>query len=1224
MFSQAATARVSSDEWARHRDTILDLYVGEDLTLQILAGRMENDHGFRASISQYEAQLKRWGARKNLKTHEWKPILDRIDRIPRGINSRVVICGRVMPSRRLRRARRHCKANCGRATDPSLRGVSSNNQRPSNTTEQVHIETQDIDGKWVRLEDSHPPSPVAEQASRSSVSEVTQFPELEDQVVFNSSIFGSPPFDITMPLSDFQFVRPLSPIRLNKLEVPQYSIALRALFDRPAQVPIMYMGTSPSVWLNGLPSSSIQDCLCDSEYMPKPVARDLTKALYSSRMLSDIFSSSSLMERLQRLISLLPGRDLQQERGQRQTLISMGEILETNFIRLLVVSLINEFTCLDDIPMEDLVKILGQSNFINTILSNLLSASSKHSVKSWGENILRAAIKAKESRTVTRILAMEIVDINDTTFNEEQGKLTPVELAATLGDLETMKALIQSGADINKSYNDYICGALEWVLSYLMTQEEVGPEHISFAEKLPDLGAIVRPTAIERFYNQRLGSNLCYILASHIPVSQHRDFFKQLRIIPLCLRLGDKEATRIIEGMLSDCATTHHSRCIYQSQQSINSLLYGACFEGHYNLVQLLLPYIDSMSTTFGSSVLSAAIYSGNNDLIGTIMAQRPNINPPVFRKPEELGLHDLRGLGVDFKFTTPLAEAIRAKNQFLITTFEQAGALEALYEGQRFGVAVAAAAEIADLNLVTKLLGFCEDHKSRHVSDGLLHAIQTNDEMLFTLLLEKGSLDGISAFENMTLLAEAVAQRNRNMVHALLKAGIIQYRDAHLYPTLERALEWGDRPIIDALLTAFEYSYPSSVLQYQYWKTDSDGVLHSYDPEYSPRLYWKGRRKVLRNILGNAAMVEFIVNSRLASQQFLTDLLIVAVYYEDYGMAKYLVSSGANTFDVCFLNIAADCHPSMLRLLTEDLKGRKGVAMNGEKTAFLKAVISGEPTNPGSTRTLINSGILTKFDFSDSGKYYVPLTTRTTPLGEALALGKRYPEVSCDITLQLLDAGCDSNSIVEWATGPETFLVSKTALLKAIETENKETTQLLIQRGARIDGEIQYGVRQTPLQKAAETGNLEIVRLLLERGVNVNEPPCFSYGGTAFQYAAISGNCNVASELLSRGASLYMAPSKVGGRFPLEGAAEHGRIDMIDFLWKVEKECFTLENVETGFQEKHCRKAMRLAVENGHMGCRDLIAQLSGLPITAGDKPPEPSPIYIDWPPPGARVPQD
>ncbi|KAI1485095.1 hypothetical protein F5X96DRAFT_369887 [Biscogniauxia mediterranea] len=46
----------------------------------------------------------------------------------------------------------------------------------------------------------------------------------------------------------------------------------------------------------------------------------------------------------------------------------------------------------------------------------------------------------------------------------------------------------------------------------------------------------------------------------------------------------------------------------------------------------------------------------------------------------------------------------------------------------------------------------------------------------------------------------------------------------------------------------------------------------------------------------------------------------------------------------------------------------------------------------------------------------------------------------------------------------------------------------------------------------------------------------------------------------------------------------------MIESLWKVETGTFTLENAEMGFQGKHCRKAMRLAVENGHMGCRDLI----------------------------------
>jgi len=91
---------------------------------------------------------------------------------------------------------------------------------------------------------------------------------------------------------------------------------------------------------------------------------------------------------------------------------------------------------------------------------------------------------------------------------------------------------------------------------------------------------------------------------------------------------------------------------------------------------------------------------------------------------------------------------------------------------------------------------------------------------------------------------------------------------------------------------------------------------------------------------------------------------------------------------------------------------------------------------------------------------------------------------------------------------------------------------------------------------------------------------------------AAISGNCNIAAELLNHEARLDALPSRVNGRWPLEGAAEHGRLDMIQFLWRAKG----LSCNDAGFEERHCLRAMRFARENGHIGCGDLIAELSGI----------------------------
>ncbi|RYP42560.1 hypothetical protein DL767_000084 [Monosporascus sp. MG133] len=211
-----------------------------------------------------------------------------------------------------------------------------------------------------------------------------------------------------------------------------------------------------------------------------------------------------------------------------------------------------------------------------------------------------------------------------------------------------------------------------------------------------------------------------------------------------------------------------------------------------------------------------------------------------------------------------------------------------------------------------------------------------------------------------------------------------------------------------------------------------------------------------------------------------------------------------------------------------------------------------------------------------------------------AAALDKNSTkDLGFPITNKLLDRGCDANSIVA-----RNEIISQTAILKAIEVGNKELVQLFINRRADIHQAPNFWVKRSPLQGAAEAGNLEIVKLLLEKGADVNCAPARNGGGTALQLAAISGNCNVVAELLTHQALLNTPPSRMNGRWPIEGAAEHGRLTMIELLWKANESTFYPEQCETGFEEKHCRRAMELAAKNGHMACRDLIAELSGLPI--------------------------
>jgi len=140
--------------------------------------------------------------------------------------------------------------------------------------------------------------------------------------------------------------------------------------------------------------------------------------------------------------------------------------------------------------------------------------------------------------------------------------------------------------------------------------------------------------------------------------------------------------------------------------------------------------------------------------------------------------------------------------------------------------------------------------------------------------------------------------------------------------------------------------------------------------------------------------------------------------------------------------------------------------------------------------------------------------------------------------------------------------------------------------------GELNYDLRyfahsRTPLQRAVEKGELSIIRLLLAASAKVNAPPAHERGATALQIAAIQGYLGIAKLLLEpdwyvhapvaarktirsqliRDISLpndshtcktpmtidkadVNAPrASKQGRTALEGASEHGRIDMIELL---------------------------------------------------------------------------
>ena len=180
----------------------------------------------------------------------------------------------------------------------------------------------------------------------------------------------------------------------------------------------------------------------------------------------------------------------------------------------------------------------------------------------------------------------------------------------------------------------------------------------------------------------------------------------------------------------------------------------------------------------------------------------------------------------------------------------------------------------------------------------------------------------------------------------------------------------------------------------------------------------------------------------------------------------------------------------------------------------------------------------------------------------------------------RLISAGSDVNLVLS-----QDCATPHTVLSTSIKKRSLEVTRILIEQGADVNTPARLGIQRTPLQSAVEANDTQIVLLLLEKGAEVNAPPAMVYGATALQFAAINGNCEMANILIEHGARLDTAPP-IGrhGRWPLERAAEHGRLDMIRLLWEANG---------GPFPDRQCQRAKRLAERNGFLGCRDYIDEL-------------------------------
>lgn len=1222
--------RIAAAEWDGHKDTILNLrqsgksIKGED---GIMA-RMERDCEFEATPAQYELQLRKWGARKNINANEWRRTLQAVDQYNEdGIKCAVYKNGELVQPWTLQKERnRHCKgqeyarlrrSRVSAAILPECIEIKISESQPSVAG------MLDVDGDEDRDEDgdenalssvsynlamtTSETTPVARESHvgavggfgmgdsyiGSQIPVADPFLEQSNQTMgamsalanddqrFETSITNSTgellpdTLDLTMdyvrmdhdPTLDMvSLVRGSSATRGSSLFGPDTMLNAVSYLDLVnwSSPDIQFPGinelleTRGSQSLSASPELPIQQAFVHRQ-SNSPASRDggdpggtnarqlvtdtRPLGLHGVPMNSD--DALLVVETIElRLSSLLISDAVSSNHLLKSRTAVRDQTFGSSIYGSLILSIENNFAGLDGVPIGAVLKFLEQGPQMRSQLSKYLRAAPKNVSKILAENLVRAAIENCDAPMVTELLRTELVAPNDIVCSFDGMRYTAVERSAMLHSIEVTKVLLNAGADVNKTYSASMDekGAL-----YFAIQQQVGcsPVDMELSELLLDHGAKVRlwHAAIAVRWQEPV---LIKALLHKIPPSDYQWAFisytsEAHSIIQDAVRLDDELATTVVVHIVQACYQTNYGKCSEVYSSILQESMKLAATRGYSRLVAFLVDHVADKGPA-----LAGAVRSGKRDVIELLLEKGANPDAP------ECIIDRL----YDFFPTTPFAEAIRAKDDELICYFHGLGATSQISEEGRFEAAIYAASEAGKLTYVNELMQMAPGMEGKVLNSALRISIRKGYEEVALTLLKAGadvnwrwdrrkSRDDVSP-----VLREALRQKNKTLVLKIMECDA----DINIL-SMEAAAEWGDVSIIENLLSM------------------GADINHFLDSGVGTAVTVAVRAKnrpLVEFLVENGARLDLPVDSGKCSS------LMAAISNEDIDMMRYLLDLGADPSCSSAINEAVKKGGEILAIVLDAVRIKFPMSIKDLGAEALQSAIEKDDVE------LVDILLEAKFD--------VNTIVENEEHGCISALGMAIEKTSgtnLDVVKKLILAGGDPNSIVSsmarWRQ--HTVWPRLTAMLQAILRKSKPLVELFTDEGADIKRAARLGLKRTPLQQACEVGAMEIVDLFLEKGVDVNEAPAVRGGATSLQFCAIQGFCAIAKKLLERGADVHALPSEVNGRTALDGAAENGRLDMLMLLWNA--------TADKRFSPEQCSHAMKLAEENGHIACYDLLRQL-------------------------------
>ncbi|KAI1806894.1 hypothetical protein F4811DRAFT_82109 [Daldinia bambusicola] len=493
--------KVPGEKWKLHKDTILRLFLTSDLSVGELVQTMEKDHKFTATLAQYEAQLRAWKARKNLKRDEWELILPKVDEISsRGIQTRVVIAGHPVPAKRIERARRYFRRDTERPRK-RRRIEDGPGEAANNADRSAAIEVQNPGGHWTLYEDvvdgniPSRPQPFNAIDTFASAEQEVQVEGDLTQLAPHSFFIETPPFlDISLG--------PLSPISSSFAAHDQPLNAEDQRFshitDFQSQVTQPLMGfesdidvtdstsgsensdlqlnnaTQISLWpifLEDLPFERfgrglLSKCLRSMRSPPPigdcrllsgtetPAMKFFFQAVTAMTSVNGKSANENLVSAkfiFRILDTTLPDSRLHRETNNATSLSQRNPEIE--ICRIFLYSVANGFSGMEGMPAEVISKFLEQNCNIIKLLPQLSQNSSSYVAKSLAESLFRLCVESGNRTAIRLILRTGLVDVNEICCFVNGKKYTPMERLAQLQELQVIHELLQFKADTNRTYS---------------------------------------------------------------------------------------------------------------------------------------------------------------------------------------------------------------------------------------------------------------------------------------------------------------------------------------------------------------------------------------------------------------------------------------------------------------------------------------------------------------------------------------------------------------------------------------------------------------------------------------------------------------------------------------------------------------------------------------------------------------------------------------------------